>query len=569
MVEPQVDSAAMSPTRSVNAAGIAGLSCAIMGAVVLFGWLTDRDLPRSFVPGGILMLPNTAVAFVVGGVTLWLLRSENVAPRVRTVARIGGTFVFLLGFLTFVERIFDVSFGIDMLLFPDKIRLQPYRPFGRMATNSTVALSLGGAALLLIDVETRGKGRPAQLIATLGLVIASLALLGHLYGARPLYAIDRAAGMAVPTALAFFALHAGILFARPNRGGVALLTGPDAGGVLARRLLPPTILAPLVFGWLLIEGREAETFSREGGAAVFVVAVVMVLVGLVLRSAWVVRVADQARQTLLEREAAARDGAERATRRALDAAAEAERARVEAEAASRAKSDFLATMSHELRTPLNAIIGYTNLLADGIPEPVSEGQRTQLARVNASARHLLELIDEVLTLSRLEAGREVMVPRDVVVADVLDQAAVMIEPMANARRLRLDVHRPSPSLRIETDAGKLRQILLNLLTNAVKFTDEGGIVLSAAEDGDATVVFQVRDSGIGIAPEHQQQIFESFWQVQQTMTRRVGGAGLGLNVAQQLAKLLGGEVTVESALGKGSTFTVRLPKQSLGAGQAS
>jgi signal transduction histidine kinase len=540
-----------------------------MGAVVLIGWVTDRDLPRSFVPGGILMLPNTAVAFVVGGVTLWLLRSENVAPRVRTVARIGGTFVFLLGFLTFVERIFDVSFGIDMLLFPEKVRLQPYRPFGRMATNSTVALSLGGAALLLIDVETRGKGRPAQLIATLGLVIASLALLGHLYGARPLYAIDRAAGMAVPTALAFFALHAGILFARPNRGGVALLTGPDAGGMLARRLLPPTILAPLIFGWLLIEGREAETFSREGGAAVFVVAVVMVLVGLVLRSAWVVRVADQARQTLLEREAAARDGAERATRRALDAAAEAERARVEAEAASRAKSDFLATMSHELRTPLNAIIGYTNLLADGIPEPVSEGQRTQLARVNASARHLLELIDEVLTLSRLEAGREVMAPREVVVADVLDQAAVMIEPMANARRLRLDVHRPSPSLRIETDAGKLRQILLNLLTNAVKFTDEGSIVLSAAEDGDATVVFQVSDSGIGIAPEHQQQIFESFWQVQQTMTRRVGGAGLGLNVAQQLAKLLGGEVTVESALGKGSTFTVRLPKQSLGAGQAS
>ena len=217
-------------------------------------------------------------------------------------------------------------------------------------------------------------------------------------------------------------------------------------------------------------------------------------------------------------------------------------------------------MSHELRTPLNAIIGYTNLLADGIPEPVTEGQRAQLNRVNASARHLLELIDEVLTLSRLEAGRETVTLREVAVAELLDQAAVMIEPLAKGRKLRFDVLRPSPTLTIETDAGKLRQILLNLLTNAVKFTDEGSVILSAGEDGDGTVVFQVKDSGIGIAPEHQRRIFESFWQVQQSTTRRVGGAGLGLNVTQQLARLLGGDVTVESGLGKGSTFTVRLPR---------
>jgi signal transduction histidine kinase len=149
--------------------------------------------------------------------------------------------------------------------------------------------------------------------------------------------------------------------------------------------------------------------------------------------------------------------------------------------------------------------------------------------------------------------------RQTVVADVLDQTAMMIEPMVNARKLRLDVRKPSAALTIETDAGKLRQILLNLLTNAVKFTDEGTVVLSAEEDGDGTVVFQVKDTGIGIAPEHQDRIFESFWQVEQTTTRRVGGAGLGLNVAQQLARLLGGEVTVESALGQGSTFTLRLP----------
>ena len=551
----------MSSGRRVDIAGVAGVLCSGIGATVLVGWVTGSDILRTFTPRGIMMLPNTSVAFVVGGVALWLLRDEAAPPRVRQGARVAAVFVFLLGFLTFLERVTGWSFGIDMLLFPDEIRLQPYRPLGRMATNSTVALSLAGAALLLLDVETRGRTRPAQLMATAGIAISSLALLGHLYGARPLYAIDRAAGMAVPTALAFLSLHIGILFARPTRGGVSLLTGRDTGGMLARRLLPAVILAPIVFGWIWILGRQREAFSREGGVALFVVLIVGVLVGLVLRSASLIRIADRAREALLEREASARHGAERATQRALEAAADAERARLEAEAASRAKSDFVATMSHELRTPLNAIIGYTNLLADGIPEPVTEAQRMQLARVDASARHLLELIDEVLTLSRLEAGRETVSMREVAVADVLDQAAVMIEPMARGRKLRFEVIRPSPSLTIETDAGKLRQILLNLLTNAVKFTDEGSVILSAGEDGDGSVVFQVKDSGIGIAPEHQTRIFESFWQVQQSTTRRVGGAGLGLNVAQQLTRVLGGDVTVESALGEGSTFTVRLPSK--------
>jgi signal transduction histidine kinase len=545
--------------------GVAGIVCALIGATVFAGWVFDQDTLRAFTPRGIMMLPNPAIGFMVAGVSLWLLRSEDLMSGARNVVRTGAAFVLALGALTFIERVADVSFGIDRLLFAEEVALQPYRPPGRMATNSTVALTLAGAALLLIDVETRRGWRPAQILATIGLAIASLALLGHLYSARPLYAIDRAAtGMAVPTAFAFFVLHAGILFARPTRGGIALLTGRDAGSLLARRLLPTTVLAPIVLGWLWIRGREGEVFSREGGVAMFVIAIVGVLVALVLRSAFVLRVADRARETLLEQEAAARQGAEQATRRALEAAAEAERARVEAEAASRAKSDFVATVSHELRTPLNAIIGYTSLLVEGIPDAVTEKQQAQLGRIDASARHLLDLIDEVLTLSRLEARRESVSAREIVVVEALDQTVDMVQAMATARKLRIDVRRPSPDLKIETDPGKLRQILINLLTNAVKFTDEGTVSVSAEQDGDGMVAFRVTDTGIGIAAEHQDQIFESFWQVQQTTTRRVGGAGLGLNVARQLARLLGGELTVESVVGKGSTFTLRLPKRTGG-----
>jgi signal transduction histidine kinase len=550
----------MLSARPARTPAVAGIVCALIGATVFVGWVTGQDLPRTFTRGGIMMLPNPSVGFMVGGLALWLLRSEDAPLSSRRAARVAAAFVLALGGLTFVERVTNWDFGIDLLLFADAVRGQPYRPPGRMATNSTVCFTLAGAALLLLDVETRRRWRPAQVLATLGLAIASSALLGHLYGVRPLYAVDRAAGMAVPTASAFFALHVGILFARPTRGGVALLTGPDAGGLLARRLLPATIVAPLLFGWLLIDAREAEAVSREGGVTLFVIAVVVVLVGLVLRSAYVAREADRAREALLEREAAARQGAERATQRALEAAAEAERARAEAESASRVKSDFVATMSHELRTPLNAILGYASLLADGIPDPPTEGQSGHLTRVSASARHLLGLIDEVLSLSRLEAGRELVSPRELVVADALDEAAVMIQPLADARKLRFEVHRPDPSVTIETDPGKLRQTLLNLLTNAVKFTDRGSVSLNAALV-DEWVCFYVKDTGIGIAPQHQARIFESFWQVEQSTTRRVGGAGLGLNVARELARLLGGDVAVESVVGEGSTFTVRLPRR--------
>jgi signal transduction histidine kinase len=233
-----------------------------------------------------------------------------------------------------------------------------------------------------------------------------------------------------------------------------------------------------------------------------------------------------------------------------------------AASANRAKSEFMASMSHELRTPLNAILGYTSLLADGITGPVIPAQQEQLLRIRASATHLLGLIDEVLSFSRLEAGREQLSMHDVDVRAVFDEATSLVRPMAAAKKLPLVIELPADSdgaLHLETDVLKLRQILVNLLTNAVKFTDHGAVSLSAAADGDE-IVFRVRDSGIGIPPAHLERVFEPFWQVEQAASRRVGGTGLGLSVTRRLARLLGGEVTVESTPGQGSTFTIRLPR---------
>ncbi|HEV7836699.1 MAG TPA: ATP-binding protein, partial [Gemmatimonadaceae bacterium] len=225
-------------------------------------------------------------------------------------------------------------------------------------------------------------------------------------------------------------------------------------------------------------------------------------------------------------------------------------------AASEAKSAFLATMSHELRTPLNAIIGYQSLLKEGIDGRLNDSQLAQLNRIRASADHLLGLIDEVLTFSRVEAGKEAVHHEETSLRSIVNEAITMIAPLAETKGL--SVRAEGEEARLFTDGSKVRQILLNLLSNAIKFTDSGEIVIRSRVEGDKVLV-SVSDTGIGIAEENLERIFDPFWQVEQRSTRKVGGTGLGLSVSRTLARLIGGDISVESKLGKGSTFTVTLP----------
>lgn len=231
----------------------------------------------------------------------------------------------------------------------------------------------------------------------------------------------------------------------------------------------------------------------------------------------------------------------------------------EAVEANRAKSDFLAIISHELRTPLNAIMGYTGLLDAGVAGPLTPAQADQLRRIDVSARHLLELIEEVLTFSRMEMGREEVHLRHTDLGALLREVAGRIEPQAHAKGLELKLEIPTEQVRVETDPAKLRQIITNLLSNAVKFTNQGGVIL-AAKISETELQFDIIDTGVGISPEQEPKLFEPFWQLEQGTTRRIGGTGLGLSVSRRLARLLGGDITVKSTPGRGSTFTLRLPR---------
>jgi len=225
--------------------------------------------------------------------------------------------------------------------------------------------------------------------------------------------------------------------------------------------------------------------------------------------------------------------------------------------ASRAKSSFLAVMSHELRTPLNAILGYSDLILLGVPSDISDQTRHQVERIRSAAGRLLQLVDDVLNFARVESGSERVRIGPVALDDVVGEALGMVRPLANEKGLALGFD-ASTALVLHTDAGKLLQILNNLLSNAAKFTVAGTVDVAVSVEG-GNVHIDVRDTGIGIEAENLDRIFDPFWQAEQTPTRRFGGTGIGLGVARHLARLLGGDISVTSDPGKGSTFMLRLP----------
>jgi protein-histidine pros-kinase len=230
------------------------------------------------------------------------------------------------------------------------------------------------------------------------------------------------------------------------------------------------------------------------------------------------------------------------------------------ESALLAKDHFLASMSHELRTPLNAILGYTGTMLMKLPGPLNAEQEKQLRTVQAGARHLLSLINDLLDLARLNSGKVEIRREPVAAREVMEEVARTLRPIAMAKGLDLSIIPPAEDLVVTTDRRALSQILLNLANNACKFTEQGTIRLEAVRDGLAgrAVAFHVSDTGIGIRDEDRARLFQAFVQLGREEGGDRNGSGLGLHLSQRLAELLGGRITVESEFGRGSRFTLTL-----------
>ena len=650
---------------------IAALVTAFIAGLVLLGWALDIDLFKRIIPGLVAMNPMSAMAFLLAALSLALFSTapaHEVALLRVTLARTCAWLIVFIGIAKVVAIVGGPDLRVDQLLFSSKLSVG-FRVPNVMAPNTALNFFLIGNALIVIHSKRRHMSPLACIAALICGFEALLAVLGYAYGIGVFYGMHSFIPMALHTAVAFLVVAFGIMSCQASSGFLAVITGNNAGGMMARRLLPAAILVPAVIGWLRLEGQRIGFFDSEFGVALYTVTNMLVFGSLVACNAYLLFKTDAARakadhrvrrthDELEERKhqletavhanqlimdnsrdvictvdengsfitvsaasealwgykpqelcgrayiemvhpedrartnqvaadimtgsavndfenryirkdgsfidvmwsaywseadrlmfAVARDSTERArTEKALKEAKE------EADRANRAKSEFLSRMSHELRTPMNAILGFAQLLE---MEELTEDQQESVGHIIRGGRHLLELINEVLDISRIEAGRMSLSPEPVLLADVLCETIDLVRPLATDREVRV-TSRDVSDLYVLADRQRLKQILINLISNSIKYNRTGGSVTLSCEARDGRARILITDTGLGIPAERIEQLFTPFERLGAEQST-IEGTGLGLAVAKRLAEAMQGSIGVESVSGQGSTFWLELP----------
>ena len=701
---------------------IASAIVAAIACIGLVGWGLGAEPLVRMVPNlaAGVMLPTTAAGLLACALSLWLLGGAENPPKGRgVVGRVLAAAACLLGVLVLIEHGVGVDLGIERLLFAEAVLRIAGPAWVLPRPLTAVSLVLTGAALLLLDVDLRAGQRPSEYLALLPALLGLLTLASYGYSRGVLIAPELLATspafslMAFHTAICFLILPAGILAARPDRGMMAVFTGDDMGGLIARRLLPAALLVPLILGWLVLGGRSAGLFGRTIGTALLVVATIVAFTVVILWSAVALRHLDRKRrraeaararqesderflleashvlsrslddeeilanvtallvperadfcliddigpdrtvrtvavahrapegQAVLEalkryppvadpdrpgaaavlatgrsalipevtdrwlRDLAIDDthhdllrrlapcsmmvvplrargrviGAVTLARTApcarydgLDiATAEDLAGRValalenaelydESQQATRIRDEVLRVVAHDLRNPLNTIGLSAGLMQSLVPES-EEKVRKQLDIVQRSVGRANRLIQDLLDVARLQAGRLTVSRAPIDPVELAGEAVELHRSIADEKSLRLEAELPEALPTIDADRDRILQVFANLISNAIKFTPEGGTITVRAERTGDAVRFSVSDTGPGIPEKDRRHLFDAFWQAR-TGTKE--GAGLGLAIAKGLVEAHGGRIDVESEVGVGSTFWFTVPVKGRG-----
>jgi signal transduction histidine kinase/DNA-binding response OmpR family regulator len=531
----------------------------VISLLAVAGWLTGWHVIAGRFRSTVPMSPATAVTFLLLGGALYLQLRAPVSRLAGSCVLAGALLVTLWGLVRVIESIIGFQQGLEEYLIGDRGYIGRV-PLGYTTPISGIGFLLAGLSLLLVRVRPRGLSRLGQVLPMV--VVAINVWVLWAYAALPgkqtidpsqtlksVSVLFELAGIpvALPTALSFVVVGlALILMYGPRHFLVRLLLGSSTRAWLLRAFLPWAVA--LVVASTVLGGTLSLTLQFDALVTLMTVWTLAapLLVGLLLskvafRLGEALDHAQAERQKILTELRAARDAAEEA---------------------NKAKSQFLANVSHELRTPLNIIINYSEMLQEEATATGHTEFLSDLEKIRTAGKHQLALINDILDLSKIEAGKIDLGLESLDLAALVQDVATTIRPVVERKGNTLVVEVADGPGIIQADQIRLKQCLFNLLSNAGKFTENGTVTFTVSRvsrDGRDLVVFRVRDTGIGMTPEVLARIFQAFNQADGGIARKYGGTGLGLAITRKLAELMGGTIAVESESGKGSTFTLELP----------
>lgn len=508
----------------------------VCALVTLAGWVFNLPRLTDWGFDNISMFPNTALSALFTGAALLLLCDERGGGASWRAGAAGlAGLAAALGGATLFEHVTSHDLGIDTFVIT--------RPWGQSAASSPMRMGLPasisftalGVALIFIASPARWLRPVASGLGMMCAGIASLSLIGYLYGADRLYSLPRWTGIAMQTATAVLAISAGVMAIVPEWGMGELMARRDGGGMLARRFLPALGMVAVALGWLRLYGQQEGLYDTAFGTAVRTLAE-LILFGVLLW--WTAG-------TISRTEAKLR-GNRAELRAALD----------EANRAAALKDEFLATLSHDLRNPMTAIMGWAQILKQS---GKGDGELSHgLQVIERSAKTQSRMIEDLLDVNRIVSGDVKLNIRWTDLTDVTRSAVDVVRPSANAKGVQLETVFGEGVSEIRADRARIEQVLFNLLSNAVKFTPRGGMVRISCAQRQGQAEFTVSDTGEGIAPELLPLAFERF---RDRDRMQPGAQGLALAIVRNLVELHGGRVeAISEGVGKGATFVARLPR---------